>query len=225
MLQVSFNDAILNEIRDKESDMPLLLKSSYGPQYKFDEESVLGEAVFSKTAPGETDGSLATTGSYFIEIPPLLDSNSSTSTSVETATSAVSRASTVSIIINFLLAAFLGGSLKMLWDALNSLGNILYIPWLAVNMPGIVQLVLNELIPMTQFEMIPVDQIYQFFGFEESEAPPRNNKYQSIGFDDINFINGLGGGFIYMFLFVAAHICLFIYRLIYGKTDKHKKWM
>ena len=102
----------------------------------------------------------------------------------------------------------------MLWDALNSLGNILYIPMLSVNLPGIVQLVFDTLIPMTQFEVLPVDEVYAQFGFQETEAPPKNIRYQSVGFDDINFINGLGSAFIYLVLFVALHIYLFIYSLI-----------
>lgn len=101
-------------------------------------------------------------------------------------------------------------------DAFLGIQAVLYIPLMALNLPAVVNECFQALIPVSTFDPYP-ELILEFvatnmFGFQETNKVPQNGRIAGIGFESRNAVEGLGGNFITLMLFVGAKMIYVVVR-------------
>lgn len=100
------------------------------------------------------------------------------------------------IAANAWLNFFLGISLQPLFDMINSLQFTALLPLTSITLPSTTTALFEILLSIVSFDFWPLPDP----GYTETE--PYNEKLDSFGIDNTNFVMGLGGFLIYCIILV-----------------------
>ena len=104
--------------------------------------------------------------------PPQLALNEAAVQMLETGGDAAEAAGFLLMLFNALIILVVGGSLSMLWTMVNALQMSVALTTTKIKLPAIVYLVMSNIAVISGFEVIPPDDVVNFFfpeGFTETQ--------------------------------------------------------
>ena len=125
-------------------------------------------------------------------------------------------------IVNVVLASFMQMSLDELWNVLNSLSFIVYLPLFTFIYPENCQTLMKSFLAVVTFDLIETLQTFgiDIIPWEYSETPPFNERFEELGYEDSNTLSLLGTVnilILFMTIILLLSVCVKICKPCHRK--------
>ena len=127
-------------------------------------------------------------------------------------------------MVAFIIQWLIGTSLVLIWDFINVIQYVSYLPLMEVRLPENVQKIYRKNTEFTNFQVLPTDELdYITYGLEEDDKVPYNSNFELAGHEANLFILGIGTLWYVLYFLILVMLLKLLFRKqprVYQKLHK-----